>query len=236
MRRTPDERILIGGRRNLHTGLDLEESAADLRHQLLGYFPDLWTSRSPMHGVGNSEFLRSHPHMGQFDGVWYALGYAGHGVGLSTLMGHGLAGMLLGEDPPSSFTKVPNPTRLIYRGTPGSSPRLDPVPGPGSDRPVGFARPWPFPSPLTPSRAEATTALVLGILGIVCCGSLGIAAWVIANNELQAIASGRRDPINEGTAKAARVVGIVATASIIVPAFIFTLAGVGSISLPFFST
>jgi glycine/D-amino acid oxidase-like deaminating enzyme len=119
MRRTPDERILIGGRRNLHTGLDLDESAADLRRQLLGYFPDLKDAEIT-HAWGGKLGVPFDliPHMGQIDGVWYALGYAGHGVGLSTLMGHELAGMLLGEDPPSSFTKVPHPTRFYYRGKP----------------------------------------------------------------------------------------------------------------------
>lgn len=119
MRRTPDERILIGGRRNLQTGLDLEESAADLRRQLLGYFPDLEAAEIT-HAWGGKLGVPFDliPHMGQIDGVWYALGYAGHGVGLSTLMGHELAGMLLGEEPPSSFTKVPHPTRFYYRGKP----------------------------------------------------------------------------------------------------------------------
>ena len=119
MRRTPDERILIGGRRNLHTGLDLEESAADLRRQLLGYFPDLEDAEIT-HAWGGKLGVPFDliPHMSQIDGVWYALGYAGHGVGLSTLMGHELAGMLLGEEPPSSFTKVPHPTRFYYRGKP----------------------------------------------------------------------------------------------------------------------
>jgi glycine/D-amino acid oxidase-like deaminating enzyme len=119
MRRTPDERILIGGRRNLHAGLDLEESADDLRRQLLGYFPDL-SDVEITHAWGGKLGVPFDliPHMGQFDGVWYALGYAGHGVGLATLMGHELAGMLLGEDQPSSFTKVPNPTRFYYRGNP----------------------------------------------------------------------------------------------------------------------
>jgi ABC-type Fe3+ transport system permease subunit len=92
------------------------------------------------------------------------------------------------------------------------------------------------PLPSYPEQSQATTALVLGILGIVCCGLLGIAAWVMDNNELQAIASGRRDPANEGTVKAARVVGIVATVLIAAPLFILILAGVGSITLPFFST
>jgi len=85
-----------------------------------------------------------------------------------------------------------------------------------------------------PEQSQATTALVLGILGIVCCGILGIVAWVMANNELQAIASGRRDPMNEGTAKAAKVVGIVGTALIAVPILVFFLATAGTVTFPFF--
>ena len=119
MRRTPDDRILIGGRRNLHTGLDLEESAADLRRQLLGYFPDLEDAEiTHVWGGKLGVPFDLIPHMGQIDGVWYALGYAGHGVGLSTLMGHELGGMLLGEEPASSFTKIPLPTRFYYRSRP----------------------------------------------------------------------------------------------------------------------
>jgi len=119
MRRTPDERILIGGRRNLHTGLDLQESAADLRRQLLGYFPDL-EDVEITHAWGGKLGVSFDliPHMGQIDGIWYALGYAGHGVGLATLLGHDLAGMLLGEEAPSVFTKFPHPTRFYYRGKP----------------------------------------------------------------------------------------------------------------------
>lgn len=119
MRRTPDGRVLIGGRRNLHTGLDLEESAAALRVQLVGYFPQL--ADVPLTHVWGGKLAVPFdlvPHMGQVDGAWYALGYAGHGVGLSTLMGHELGGMLLGEDPPSVFTKIPHPTRFYYRGKP----------------------------------------------------------------------------------------------------------------------
>jgi len=119
MRRTPDDRILIGGRRNLHTGLDLGESGADLRRQLLVFFPELEDARvTHVWGGKLAVPFDLLPHMGQIDGVWYALGYAGHGVGLSTLMGHELAGMLLGEEGPSVFTKVPHPTRFYYRGRP----------------------------------------------------------------------------------------------------------------------
>lgn len=62
-----------------------------------------------------------------------------------------------------------------------------------------------------PEESQATTILVLGILGIICCVPLGIAAWVMGNRELQAIDSGRRNPDNRGTANAGRIIGIVAT-------------------------
>jgi hypothetical protein len=62
-----------------------------------------------------------------------------------------------------------------------------------------------------PEQSQATTILVLGILGLICCGPLGIAAWVMGNRELQAIDAGLRNPDNRGTANAGRIIGIVAT-------------------------
>jgi ABC-type Fe3+ transport system permease subunit len=62
-----------------------------------------------------------------------------------------------------------------------------------------------------PESSQASTALVLSIIGLVCCQLLGIVAWIMANNELQAIKAGRRNHANEGTANAARIIGIVAT-------------------------
>ncbi len=119
MRRTPDDRILIGGRRNLHTGLDLDESAADLRKALIGYFPEL-ARFGITHAWGGRLAVPFDltPHIGQVDGAWYALGYAGHGVGLSLQLGHELAGMLTGEDPPSVFSRIPHRGRFYYTGRP----------------------------------------------------------------------------------------------------------------------
>jgi len=68
-----------------------------------------------------------------------------------------------------------------------------------------------------PEASQATTALVLGILGIVvCCVPLGIFAWVMANSEIRGIQSGRRDPANERTANASRILGIVGTALFVI--------------------
>jgi glycine/D-amino acid oxidase-like deaminating enzyme len=119
MRRTPDNRILIGGRRNLKTDLPLEDSAADLHHSLLGYFPQLaGAAISHVWGGKLGVPFDLIPHIGNLDGAWYAMGYAGHGVGLSTLLGHDLAGMLLGEEPTSPFARIPHRGRFYYRGHP----------------------------------------------------------------------------------------------------------------------
>jgi glycine/D-amino acid oxidase-like deaminating enzyme len=119
MRRTPDNRILIGGRRNLKTDLPLAASAADLRSALVRYFPEL-ADREITHVWGGKLAVPFDltPHIGQIDGVWYAMGFAGHGVGLSTQLGHDLAGMLLGEDPTSPFARIPHRGRFYYQGHP----------------------------------------------------------------------------------------------------------------------
>jgi len=119
MRRTPDDRILIGGRRNLKTDLPLEASAADLGKSLVRYFPQL-ADVAITHVWGGKLGVPFDliPHIGNIDGVWYAMGYAGHGVGLSTLLGNELAGMLTGDEPTSPFARIPHAGRFYYRGKP----------------------------------------------------------------------------------------------------------------------
>jgi glycine/D-amino acid oxidase-like deaminating enzyme len=117
MRRSPDDRILIGGRRNLRTDLDLEESAMDLRRTLITYWPEL-EDIDITHVWGGQLGVPFDliPHIGRIEGAWYAMGYGGHGVGLSVQLGYELAGMLLGEDPPSVFSQIPHNGRFYYTG------------------------------------------------------------------------------------------------------------------------
>lgn len=118
MRRTHDDRILLGGRRSLHTGLDLAESAADLRRALVRFWPELaGVSISHVWGGKLGIPFDLTPHIGRVEGAWYALGYAGHGVGLSSQLGYELAGMLLGEDPPSVYSRIPHRGRFYYSGS-----------------------------------------------------------------------------------------------------------------------
>ena len=80
--------------------------------------------------------------------------------------------------------------------------------------------------------SQSTTILVLGILGIVCsCGPLAIVAWVMGNNETQAIDAGGRDPANRSTANAGRIVG-TALFAITIVWLIFLFAG--AIAFPIF--
>ena len=67
-----------------------------------------------------------------------------------------------------------------------------------------------------PASSQATTALVLGILGIVICGVLAPVAWVMGNNEIQAIDAGRRPPENRGTANAGKILGIIGTVFLVI--------------------
>ncbi|HUP16426.1 MAG TPA: DUF4190 domain-containing protein [Acidimicrobiia bacterium] len=84
-----------------------------------------------------------------------------------------------------------------------------------------------------PEQSQATTILVLGILSIVCCGLLGIAAWIMGNNELKAIDEGRRPPENRGNANAGRICGIVGVALSAIGLIFGLLVIAGSMTLPF---
>lgn len=78
---------------------------------------------------------------------------------------------------------------------------------------------------------NATVILVLGILSIVLCQPLGIAAWIMANNSLHqySLAPNRYSQSSLGTVKAGRICGIIGVALIAV-ALLLMLAGVSLFS------
>jgi uncharacterized membrane protein YjgN (DUF898 family) len=59
------------------------------------------------------------------------------------------------------------------------------------------------------SSTQAITALVLGILGVVCCGLLAPIAWYLGSQEQKAIREGRSPAAGEGIAKAATILGMI---------------------------
>jgi glycine/D-amino acid oxidase-like deaminating enzyme len=118
-RRTPDDRILIGGRRNLRTDLDLHASARDLRSRLLEFFPQLGPFETThVWGGKLGATFDLLPHIGHHDGIWYAMGYGGHGVALGTYLGDEVASLMAGETEHSPFAEIPHPTRWYYRRRP----------------------------------------------------------------------------------------------------------------------
>lgn len=51
--------------------------------------------------------------------------------------------------------------------------------------------------------------LVLGILGIVICQPIGIAAWVMGNSDLEEMDKGSMDPEGRGLTQAGKICGII---------------------------
>lgn len=58
---------------------------------------------------------------------------------------------------------------------------------------------------------RATTILVLGVLSLVLCAPLGIAAWLMGRGDLKAMDAGEMDPSGRSNTNAGRICGLIAT-------------------------
>jgi hypothetical protein len=58
---------------------------------------------------------------------------------------------------------------------------------------------------------RGTLVLVLGILSLVVCAPLGIAAWVMGNGDLKEIDAGAMDPSGRSLTNAGRICGMIGT-------------------------
>ncbi len=68
---------------------------------------------------GNVAFTRDQlPHAGQWGGVHFSMGCCGHGVGMSTYMGHVVAESILGRPDRNPFRNIPFPAIPLYSGRP----------------------------------------------------------------------------------------------------------------------
>jgi len=66
------------------------------------------------------------PHTGRFDGMYYSVGYAGHGLALGTYLGTKTAGLICGDPQrhPIRWHSVPQcAAGLAKRAHLGASPR-----------------------------------------------------------------------------------------------------------------
>lgn len=119
-RPSPDfTRILFGGRASF-IDADAARAASRLHGFLTGLFPSLTDVRITHGWKGNVAFaLDFLPHIGERDGVHYALGCNGSGVVTMTHLGRCAARQILGKaDRPSAFSRLPFPTMPLYTGRP----------------------------------------------------------------------------------------------------------------------
>lgn len=97
---TPDNRLLFGGRARfaLSSPESDKKSAEVLTRGMTDVFPQLAGTRIDYSWGGLVGFaLDRIPHAGERDGLHYAVAYAGHGVQMSTYMGHQMANSILGK-------------------------------------------------------------------------------------------------------------------------------------------
>jgi len=62
---------------------------------------------------------------------------------------------------------------------------------------------------------------VFGILGLVCCGPLGIASWIMGNNAIKQIDASGMPYSNRGQINAGRILGMIATAWMVVGVILY---------------
>jgi glycine/D-amino acid oxidase-like deaminating enzyme len=123
-RLTPDRRMLFGGRAGFfpETPSTVRESADILRRAMVSVYPQLARRQVEYAWGGTLDFaFDMMPHLGQMDGLWYALGYAGHGVALASWMGATVACELLskaGADNPFADLPFPGAPLGLYDGRP----------------------------------------------------------------------------------------------------------------------
>ena len=63
---------------------------------------------------------------------------------------------------------------------------------------------------------RGTLILVLGILGLVVCAPLGIAAWIMGAGDLKEMDAGTMDPSGRGVTQAGKICGIIGTILLII--------------------
>jgi glycine/D-amino acid oxidase-like deaminating enzyme len=133
-RLTPDRRMLFGGRAAFfpETSSSIRRSAEILRRGMLTVYPQLHDAKIEYVWGGTLDFAFDiMPHAGQLDGLYFSLGYAGHGVGMSTYLGDKIAQSIL-QGQKENIRKDENPFAAI--------------PFPGAPLGLYNGRPWFLPA------------------------------------------------------------------------------------------
>lgn len=119
-RASPDRRrILFGGRVSL-SETDPRRSGPKLHADLSAIFPELATKRISHSWCGFVAYTFDElMHIGRHDGMHYAMGYCGSGVGMASYLGMRLGQQVLGlPEGATAFDDLPFQTRPFYSGNP----------------------------------------------------------------------------------------------------------------------
>ena len=122
-RLTPDHRMLFGGRAAFFPESEdsIRRSAELLRRGMIEVYPQLRDTKVEFVWGGTLDFAFDiMPHAGEIDGIYYALGYAGHGVAMATWQGQKMAELIAGGKPDNPFVGIPFPGAPLglYNGNP----------------------------------------------------------------------------------------------------------------------
>jgi len=79
---------------------------------------------------------------------------------------------------------------------------------------------------------RATLVLVFGVLSLIICAPLGIAAWIMGNADLKEMAAGTMDPSGKDMTKIGRILGMIGTILLILGVIgsilVLVLGGLGA--------
>jgi glycine/D-amino acid oxidase-like deaminating enzyme len=122
-RLTPDRRMLFGGRAAFfpETKDSIRKSAEILRRGMIDVYPQLRDVKVEYVWGGTLDFTFDiMPHAGEMEGIYYAVGYAGHGVAMATWQGQKMAEMIAGDPTDNPFVGMPFPGAPLglYTGRP----------------------------------------------------------------------------------------------------------------------
>lgn len=125
-----DNRMIFGGRAAFfpETNSTVRRSADILRREMIHVFPQLKNAEVEYAWGGTLDFAFDQmPHAGQIDGIYYALGFAGHGVALGTHLGVRMADAIVdGTVRELPYNAYPFPTAPLglYNGRPWFLPLI----------------------------------------------------------------------------------------------------------------
>ena len=119
-RPSPDHKRIIFGGRVSHSETNPVISGPRLHRELINLFPALESIKISYSWMGFVAYtFDTLMHVGEKNGLHYAMGYCGSGVGMASYLGMKMGKQVLGEeDSQTGFNQIPFPTRPLYTGKP----------------------------------------------------------------------------------------------------------------------